>query len=117
MLIITGQEELDFVLAIKEKRTVANDWTVRFRNRIYQILNCNRNIPPSKSKITILEKLDGSQHFIYRGQEMKVNDITYMERPKKESEEKKATKKLNKSYKPPLNHPSISFRLAPGTKG
>jgi transposase len=104
-------EELDSALAIQEKRTVANDWTVRFRNRVYQILNCNRNLPPAKSNVMVLEKLDGSLHFIYRDREMEVNDITHMERPKKETGKQKTAKRFTKSCKPSLNHPWRGFRF------
>jgi transposase len=94
--------ELDIVLACEESRTVANDWTVRFRNRTYQILNCNRNLPPASGRITVSERLDGSLHFIYRDREMDVKEITGTERPIKEPSQKK---RFKKPCKPSLNHP------------
>jgi len=98
-------KELDMILVHQEHRTVANDWTVKFKNRVYQILNCNSNLPPSHSKIKVLEKLDGSLHFLYRDWEMAVKDITEMERPKCNLTQTKKANKAKKPYKPAIDHP------------
>ena len=54
------------ILSIQEKRTVANDYTVRYQSGIYQILP-----PPQpglrQGKVTIEQRQDGSLHVRFKG--------------------------------------------------
>jgi hypothetical protein len=57
--------DLGAILSIQEGRVVANDYTARFRNRIYQLL------PPvypgqRKGKVVVQRRLDGSMHSRFR---------------------------------------------------
>ena len=99
-----SKEEMETILAIEEERKVANDWIVRFENRLYQILSCNRDLPPAKSSIIVSKRVDGSIHFIYRGWEMEAKEITKMDREIKKPEKKNG--KIRKhNCKPSENHP------------
>lgn len=104
-----AKEEIDEIFVTEEERTVGNDWTIRFRGKIYQIESCNKNIPPTRSKIKVIEKLDGSLHFIYREWEMEVKDVTHIERPKRKEEKKVTNKRAKKRYKPSPEHPWRKF--------
>lgn len=99
-----SKEEMETILAIEEERKVGNDWTVRFENRVYQILSCNQNLPPAKSSVIVSKRLDGSIHFIYRGWEMKVKEISEMDRERK-TEEKKSRNVKKRKDRPSENHP------------
>lgn len=54
------------VFCFEEYRVVQNDWTVRYRNRHYQILPENRSMPRPKDKVLVRVRLDGAMHLIYR---------------------------------------------------
>ncbi len=97
-----SKEEMELIFAIEEERTVSNDWTIRYRGRIYQILSGNRNFPPSRSKVKVLQMMDGGLKFYYREWEIEVEDITYKERPKVKD---KKVIKLKKRWKPGIDHP------------
>ncbi len=103
------KEEMELIFAIEEERTVSNDWTIRYGGRIYQILSGNRKLPPSRSKVKVLQMMDGGLKFYYREWEMKVEDITNKERPKVK-EEKRI--KLKKRWKPAIDHPWRSRYIA-----
>ena len=54
-------QDLAAILSIQEKRTVANDYTIRFKNRVYQLLP--PTWPGQRKGVVIVEtRLDGSIH-------------------------------------------------------
>jgi hypothetical protein len=58
------------ILSIQSQRTVANDYTIRFANQLYQLL------PPSRpglrgGQVTVQERLDGTLHLCFRGRYLK----------------------------------------------
>lgn len=60
-------ENLNFksIFSIKDKRVVRNDFTVAYRAQLYQILDSTQ----AKS-VTVEERLDGSLHFMDKGQSL-----------------------------------------------
>lgn len=54
------------VFCFEHRRTVQNDWTVRYRNRHYQIAKENRPLPRPKDKVVVRVLLDATMQFIYR---------------------------------------------------
>ena len=93
---------LDGVFSFEEGRSVGNDWTVRYKNRIFQITGPGRSIPPAKGKVTVQERLDGSLHIFYRGQEIQFHAIS--SRPPKEAIPSIPPKRM-KRWIPPADHP------------
>jgi len=61
--------DLRSVFCIEETRTIGNDWVVRYKNRLFQILP-QSNLPPARRKVTVREYLDGAIHMVYRGKEV-----------------------------------------------
>jgi hypothetical protein len=57
---------LEDVFCFEEQRMVQNDWTVRHKNRYYQILKDNTPLPKPKDKILVRTRLDGTVHLLYR---------------------------------------------------
>ena len=58
---------LEDVFCFEHFRVVQNDWTLRFENRHYQILEANRPLHRPKDKVVVRVQLDGSVHLVYRG--------------------------------------------------
>jgi hypothetical protein len=57
--------DLAHVFCWEETRTVANDWTVRYKNQFLQIEASNRSLPKPKEKIVIQTLLDGSIYLMF----------------------------------------------------
>lgn len=60
------RQDLAAILSIQERRVVANDYTIRFENRVYQLL------PPTwpglrGGKVTVEQRADGSMHVRFKG--------------------------------------------------
>jgi hypothetical protein len=67
--------DLGAILSIQAKRVVANDYTVRFANRFYQLL------PPAwpglrQGEVVIEERLDGSMKIRYEGNYLKYQEVS-----------------------------------------
>jgi transposase len=67
------------VFCREEHRVVQNDWTVRFNNRHYQILNENRPSPKPKDKVVVRVRLDGSLHLIHKGSPLTYRLLSWAE--------------------------------------
>jgi hypothetical protein len=67
--------DLAAILSLQEARVVSNDYTVRFRNRLYQLL------PPAYpgqrgGTVVVEERLDGSLAMRFGGHYLKYRDVT-----------------------------------------
>ena len=94
--------DLRRIFCFEEERIVDNDWTVRWRSRIFQITKANRIVPRAMQKVIVQEWLDGSIHLLYRKRELR-----YTELDKKPSREgKKGANNGERSRREaPANHP------------
>jgi transposase/predicted metal-binding protein len=91
-------KELDRILCTKEERTVKNDFTIAHNGTLYQIEQATR-----AEKVTVEERLDGTLHITYKGQDLRYREI--MERPTKETSKPPALQKGKKPWIPPADHP------------
>ena len=57
------------VFCFEERRTLSNDWVVRYKNRFLQIVQ-QSNLPPAKGNVQVQEHLEGSLHLVYRDREV-----------------------------------------------
>jgi hypothetical protein len=69
------RQELASVLSIQEQRTVANDYTIRLENQVYQLL------PPvwpgeRKGKVVVEKRLDGSMKIRFKGRYLEYKKIS-----------------------------------------
>jgi len=89
--------ELDQILCIKEERTVKNDFTISQNNTLYQIEQATR-----AKKVTVEERLDGTLHVTYNGQDLRFREIT-----KKSAKDTSEAPLLlqEKQWTPPAGHP------------
>jgi transposase len=65
---------LDQVFRLEEKRTVSNDWVVRYDNRLFQ-LERQSGRPPARSSVLVSEAADGHLEIRYRGRMMRYTEI------------------------------------------
>ena len=65
---------LDQVFRLEEKRTVANDWVVRYDNRRLQ-LERQSGRPPARSTVLVYEAIDGELEIRYRDRVMRWTEV------------------------------------------
>ena len=61
------------VFCWEESRVLANDWTFRFKTRLFQIVK-QSNLPPAKTRVRVLRHLDGYLHILYRNKPVSFNE-------------------------------------------
>ena len=71
-----SKREIDKILCIREERKIAKDFTVKYKNRVYQILKEQKTIVLTRNSVTIETRLDGSVHLKYKDCYLKFIDIT-----------------------------------------
>ena len=89
--------EFDRILCIKEERTVKNDFTIAHNCSLYQIEQATR-----AKKVTVEERLDGSLHITYKGQDLRYREIT---KQPAEGIEAPLLLRERKPRIPPADHP------------
>ena len=65
---------LDQVFRLEQTRTVANDWVVRYDNRLLQ-LERQSGRPPARSTVLVYEAVDGQIEIRYRGRVMRWTEV------------------------------------------
>jgi len=66
--------QLDQVFRLEEKRTVSNDWVVRYDNRLFQ-LERQSGRPPARSTVLVYESIAGQIEIRYRGRVMRWTEL------------------------------------------
>jgi hypothetical protein len=92
------RSELDRILCIKEERTVKNDFTIAYANKLYQIEQMTR-----AKKVTVKERLEGSLHITYKGEDLRYRMIA--EQAPKEAPAPICLIEVKKPWIPPADHP------------
>lgn len=67
--------DLAAVFVFEETRTVANDWTVRYEHRFFQLTGPKPWLPRPKAKVVMQRRLDRSLHIFYRKRELVFREI------------------------------------------
>ena len=65
---------LDTVFRLEQKRTVSNDWVVRYDNRFLQIARQSHH-PPARSTVLVYEAADGQIEIRYRTRVMRWQEV------------------------------------------
>lgn len=71
--------DLADVFCFEQFRTVQNDWTIRYENRHYQILEENRPLPKPKDRLVVRTRLDGSVHLLFKDRPLKFRPLSTRE--------------------------------------
>jgi transposase-like protein len=90
--------ELERILCIKEDRTVKNDYTIAYNNTLYQIEQATR-----AKIVTVEERLDGTLHITYNGQDLHFREIT--KQLNKATAEAPLLLQEPKPWRPSADHP------------
>jgi len=72
---VPGGLDLATVFVFEDSRRVANDWTIRYDNRYYQITGPKETMPRPKATVTVQRRLDGSLHILYRQREVTFREV------------------------------------------
>lgn len=99
--------QLKDILCFEEPRSVQNDWTVRWRNRYFQIDRQHQSLNLAKRKITVRERLDGSVVLLYRDKPLCWKELPQRPPARIEKSQPKSQRKTQPRipYKPPADHP------------
>ena len=100
------EHDLDTIFSCRTERKILNDYTVRYKNKWFQITKNQKKRVFAKSKVEVEERLDDSIHLRYKGIYLEYKEIT--KQTNKRSKTKVATRKeINqmKLWKPAENHP------------
>jgi transposase len=62
-----GSEVLDATFRLETKRTVSNDWVVRYHGHRLQLLPTSRRYAPRQESVVVCEREDGQLEVHYRG--------------------------------------------------
>ena len=111
---------LDEILCFEHTRTLTNDWTIRFENRVFQILKKNRTLPKPKDKVTVRILLDGRTQIVYREKKLRFKDLgpAVNHDYKAQQTAVVSTKTPKNKHVPPADHPwRRGFRQAKKTTG
>ena len=100
---VPREVRLEHVLCFQEERTVRNDWTVSWRNRVLQLSVKHQKLALGGKKIMVSELLDGRLRLTHRGRELSWTELP--ERPRRPAPKRTPAKPTKRRYKPPANHP------------
>jgi transposase len=96
---------LDDIFCLEENRKVANDWTVRYKDKLFQILK-QPLLPNAKATIAVRETFGGDVCLVFRDKKIKFSEITQRPKPKA----KQAVIKPKIKFVPTINHPWRTYR-------
>ena len=65
---------LEAVFRLEQKRTVSNDWVVRYDNRLFQVERQSHR-PPARGTVLVYEAADGQIEIRYRGRAMRCTEV------------------------------------------
>lgn len=98
--------DLDEILSLRTKRTVFNDFTVRFKNRFLQILAEQPVRVRPKNKVLVELRLDGSTHVRFKDCYLSFKTLPKRpERPPERRELARPGSPTYRYYKPAAAHP------------
>ena len=73
-----GKIKLDDILCMEFERSISKDYIVRFKTRLFQILETNKPFPRTDDKVIVRIRLDNSVHIIWRDKPIQVKEIPTM---------------------------------------
>ena len=103
------------MICFEETRKIANDWTIRYENRIFQLKQSSRSLPKARATVHLFRHLDGSIRIEYQNKQIPFVEI----KEKPEMKQPKNHVDATRSWKPAPNHPwrYSSFRHRPRPHG
>ena len=71
-----GNTNLKNIMCLEFERVVANNYVIRFENRLFQILKTKKLLPKPKDKVLVRIRLDGSLSIIWKDAKLLVKELT-----------------------------------------
>ncbi|HEX9744111.1 MAG TPA: hypothetical protein VGB30_01680, partial [bacterium] len=110
-----GREfDLAHIMSERTVRTVGNDYTVRWKNRIFQI---DKPVRPGLrgGKVEVAVHLDGTLHLTYKGKEVVWHELELMYKSiqRHTTPRGSMSKKPSKPSVPPPDHPWRQYKQPP----
>lgn len=93
------------VFCWEEVRVVANDWTIRYENKVLQILKGNGTLPGPGRRVTVQKLLDGTLRIVYEGRALQHRELPLEERRAVEQSPVAAKATVRVGHIPAENHP------------
>lgn len=99
--------ELDAIFSFQEERVVCNDYTIHWRNRLFQIKKHQPYFLLPRTKVTVEERLNGKIKIKYKGKYLKMREIdrNKIRKPIAATPENPASPKPRRYSAPHANHP------------
>ena len=91
--------DLKWILAIRDSRVIGNDYTIRWCNRVFLILNPRQTM--RKQKVEIRQAINGSLRFTTKNQILSIKEVT----EKAISKAKEAQREMIKIIQQKTNYP------------
>lgn len=101
--------DLDLIFSIRDERVVRNDYTIQWRNRIFQV---EKPAHPGLRGgcVEVAVKLDGSMELLFRGRKLKWHEIIEGTR-KSISSHPSPGGGMRKKWIPPRDHPWRQYQI------
>lgn len=94
---------LQEILCFEESRQVARDWTIRWRNRYFQLLRRHEALALVGQKIVVRELLSGDIQLIYKGHQLSWQELPQRPQPPYPPLTKPTQRR--RPWKPAADHP------------
>jgi transposase len=95
---------LNKIFCIQSERSIAKDFTVRYKGKIFQILDIQKENVLTRNKVIIEKRLDESIHVKYKDIYLRYENITDKQ-PEKQNKEIKIMTRKEVTNIPSLGHP------------
>lgn len=102
--------DIEPIFSIHTKRSIAKDYTVQYKGRIFQLLDIQKHNVLTRNKVTVENRLDGSIHIRYKNVYLGYEEIPNKETIKNSKQVKVMTRK-NVTNIPSLDHPWRRFNI------
>jgi transposase-like protein len=102
---VPASVDLVDVFCFEEERVLANDWTVRYQNRYYQITRDNKPLPKPKDKILMRRRLNGELVLLYHGRPLEFETLTPRQYKKNAPKPSPSDAKKNRTNYPKNTRP------------
>lgn len=103
-LTVAEHRMLPRIFAIRESRTVRNDFTIQYEGRWFQLAETQPTLVCRNDRIAVEQRLDGSLHLLLRDKELSAT-VLPARPPKVVSPKVPALTRHRAPWKPPPDHP------------
>lgn len=98
-------QSLERILCLRSARTVMNDFTIRFQNRWFQLIDQQPIRVSPKDKVEVETRLDGSTHLRLKGRYLNFQLLAHRPAVVPVSSKPRGVSRGQKRYKPAATHP------------